>query len=1032
MEPLLVVAVVSVLGILIFPSCSSGEGKYYTKNRMGIIRGNLEKYPWARAQCEEIITTAEKWAKYDDEKLRTLVVPPQVPRGYQVHNDGCPVHGIKVHEKGLYRWIIDFDNPYKVTCPVGGEEYPSNDFGAFLESGMQDRSLLTGPYADDGWGWHRPEDKEPANYWFVGYYTHWSMMRFLMEAIENLGKAAVLSEDHQNAQRYAHKAALLLWQLAEYYPDYAYDKQSRETKEHNPNYTGKLFNMIWATRPPVVCAIAYDAVRPFLAEDTQLQALAGKSSHDIDDVIREGLLREAATCTLDGSGRIRGNYGMHQKTLLTLSQVLDDSSRSPTSQEMIDYVISNPNLIRDTDMGLRDAIENLVYRDGMPHESIGYNGIWVNDLTELAELLVEQGINIFELPRYKKLVAWAFDVCIAGKFTPSTGDTGNMFASGGVWQPGVCQVALPYVDDPRLAWALRSGSGARQDLFSLPADDLIASIPDEEYPEVGLQSYHFPAYGMANLQAGEDVNRSAVSFFYGDHQAHKHYDQLNILLFSHDNVLLTDIGYPEQTDPFNHRLYGFFTNTVAHNTVVVDAERQVRGPGRLHALSMKGFAQVVDASCEGAYPDRVSLYRRANMLVEATPEQHYLFDIFHVQGGSQHDYMVHGNQAEFTCAPELGPIRSGSFAGEDVPYEQFYDDENLKDKRLSSVPYTGYRGSGFQFLYNVQRRALEGEAIADWRLTEPMDGQPERPWEGLGVRAHMVGDGETLYACDGPVQKYEFLPESVKFLARRRQGKDLASSYLTIYEPYSGSTWIDRVRQLGVDPVDGKANAVQVDLTNGETHYIFHSLDYESTYKLENGVVVSGEMACMVLDPGGGVKRAMLLNGSELRLGDWSLQGGGQRTSKISAIDYENGVIQLQDPVLRDGPGAGQAMPLISDGFTDSVTLQKVLDDHTFSIGDEDLKVAGGPVLSVDGDTLLTSASNPHAHVGMTVLNSRNTSIGKLKEKIEGGWRIDRDGLSMDDFPTVEGDPGPRYSVVMAGPGDEILNPSVVTFEGTN
>ena len=167
METLLIVAVFSVLVVLALPSPSSCEGKYYTKHRMESIRENMEKYPWAREQREEIIATAEKWAKYDDEKLRTLVVPPQVPRGYQVHNDGCPVHGVEVHEQGLYRWFIDFDNPFKVTCPVGGEEYPSNDFGAFLESGMQDRGLLTGPYADDGWGWHRPEDKEVANYWFV-------------------------------------------------------------------------------------------------------------------------------------------------------------------------------------------------------------------------------------------------------------------------------------------------------------------------------------------------------------------------------------------------------------------------------------------------------------------------------------------------------------------------------------------------------------------------------------------------------------------------------------------------------------------------------------------------------------------------------------------------------------------------------------------------------------------------------------------------------------------------------------------------
>jgi hypothetical protein len=49
-----------------------------------------------------------------------------------VHNHGCPVHGTKIYEKDLYSWIIDFDRPFKVKCPIGGEEYPSNDFAAFF------------------------------------------------------------------------------------------------------------------------------------------------------------------------------------------------------------------------------------------------------------------------------------------------------------------------------------------------------------------------------------------------------------------------------------------------------------------------------------------------------------------------------------------------------------------------------------------------------------------------------------------------------------------------------------------------------------------------------------------------------------------------------------------------------------------------------------------------------------------------------------------------------------------------------------
>ena len=83
--------------------------RYYTDAKIQIMRANLDKYEWARKQRSEIIAKADRWAAYDDERLRSLVIPPQVPRAYDVSNQGCPVHGTKIYEKGLYSWGYDFD-----------------------------------------------------------------------------------------------------------------------------------------------------------------------------------------------------------------------------------------------------------------------------------------------------------------------------------------------------------------------------------------------------------------------------------------------------------------------------------------------------------------------------------------------------------------------------------------------------------------------------------------------------------------------------------------------------------------------------------------------------------------------------------------------------------------------------------------------------------------------------------------------------------------------------------------------------------
>lgn len=1001
---------------------------YYTDAAIKIMRENLAKFDWARKQRDEIIAKADRWAAYDDARLRTLVTPPQVPRCYDLNNQGCPVHGIKVYDKGLYKWVIDFDKPFKVKCPVGGEEYPSNDFAAYLASGMTDRSSLTGEYADDGWGWHKPGEPTPANYWFVAYYAHWSMRNFLVEAINNLSKAALVTENPANARVYAHKCALLLWQLAEHYPDYNYATQSREGKEHNPDYNGKLTNHIWEIDTPRDCAQAYDAIRPFLAGDVELEKLTGKSASGVDEEIRERLLMEAARCIVNSTGHIRGNYGMHQRSLLTVALVLDEKQAHPTSKEMIQWVVENPNPRGPSEMGLKDALINQVYRDGVPPESPSYNRMWDEQLAGVAESLVPLGIDFFQDPRFVRFLTWPFDLYVAGRFSPSIGDCGNMFSLGGHWALGPCRTALRHLPDPRFAWAVKQSAAPDDDLFASPIESMLDRSTPE--PLLGLQSTLLPAYGIANLQCGSQANRVASSLYFSAHPNHKHADQLNIMLFAHDNALLTEIGYPEQTDAFNHRLYGYFTNTIGHNTVVVDGRMQERGRTTLHGFSNRGFAQVADASCEAAYPNKTSLYRRANVLVQATPEHSYLFDVFYVRGGKEHVFASHGTQADFVCEPPLGPVReTGSLAGKDVPYAQFYDDPDLKDKPLGSVSYTGYRGSGFQFLTNVQRAPLDLVAVCDWKLTEPLKGQPERPWKGIGLRAHMVGSDEEVIACDGPVQHYEYLPKSVKCLVRHRTGEDLASRFVSVFEPYKGKTWIKRVSPVKIEPEDGNACAAVVELVDGSKHYLFHSLTPEQKYLLDGRVSVSGQTACLVLDPNGKPKKAMLLNGAQLRFGDYVVTGKGIRRSKIVSVDYAKGIIEIADPVL-DDVSTDSAVLVRGNGFDGSVTLRKTLDKTHFSIGDEDLRVGGGPVLKVHDQQFDTNVVFRHVLPGMTVVNSLFQPQGRFAKRPDKSWFVDRPTpLRAEDFPQAPGDSGPRFYVVMAGPGDEIWIPDCVVRE---
>ena len=243
-----------------------------------------------------------------------------------------------------------------------------------------------------------------------------------------------------------------------------------------------------------------------------------------------------------------------------------------------------------------------------------------------------------------------------------------------------------------------------------PVEDLLDSHPPEADEPVGTESVHF-----SRLWSGSPAIRDAKPtapprpFTTGPGAITCTTTSSTCSSTSWDNPLLCDVGYPEQTDAFNRRRFGIWTNTICHNTVMVDATRMGRGPAKLHAFEPNGFAQVVDASAEP--PTRTSqplppggdagggLARHRAMSSTSSTSA----------AASSTTASLMGPQADFVCEPALGPVQEqGTLAGADVPYEQFYDDPGLRTSRSARAAYSGYRGSGFQFFCQCAAGAAAG------------------------------------------------------------------------------------------------------------------------------------------------------------------------------------------------------------------------------------------------------------------------------------------------------------------------------------
>src|SRR5690606_9433355 len=158
-----------------------------------------------------------------------------------------PATGKVIDEFGVYPYQIDVINdPWKITDPISGYRFPTNDFGAYYASGLvssgtfnpdlADRSLLINTLypekgetwgVDDGFGW---VDENGDRYPFIAYYVHWGLWgytgkSFIQQALRNLRDAYIYTDDIQ----YARAGIVLLDRIADVYP-------SQDISMHSNSY----------------------------------------------------------------------------------------------------------------------------------------------------------------------------------------------------------------------------------------------------------------------------------------------------------------------------------------------------------------------------------------------------------------------------------------------------------------------------------------------------------------------------------------------------------------------------------------------------------------------------------------------------------------------------------------------------------------------------------------------------------------------------------------------------------------------------
>ena len=507
----------------------------------------------------------------------------------------------------------------------------------------------------------------------------------LSEDVRDLGVSYALTSERP----FAEKAAKILLGYSEVYPRY-------EIRDHYLNTDspwatkvswGTLGESVWL----IPVCIGYDLIRH-----------AGVLTPAEHQTIREQLLRPAAKLIL------KHNIGIHN------IQCWHDCAIG-----MAALMLRDPELLAfavDGEVGIREQISRGVLADGFWHEgSWGYHFYGMTPILSWLIALRNCGLDLFE--EIQEMFAAPLRAVRpdGGMPTFHDSDSAPRSTSSDKYEIalsayGDARYALPIKDQPR--------EGLNALLFG------VAELPEDPDPESVTE--HLESSGFIYSRQGK--GQTYFAFDYGPHGGgHGHPDKLGFTLFARGKTQAPDPGSVAYGIPIPKQ---WFTQTVSHNTVVVDGHSQKPATGSLQFLVRSRGADVMQA-------DAGEIYKGVRHIrsVVVTDDVVLLIDRLRSEKTHTYDWVYHNR----------GMLRTG------------FSRRSLK-RPLEEA-------AGYEVIQDLRR----GRPEDAWRATWKQDGS--------GVRLTAIGskDPTDVYTGCGPANVdgsgIGFEAEDVPLVIARRSGR---------------------------------------------------------------------------------------------------------------------------------------------------------------------------------------------------------------------------------------------------------------------
>jgi hypothetical protein len=627
----------------------------------------------------------------------------------------------------------------------------------------------------------------------------------------------------------------------------------------------------------------------FLSEKAKKLKLPNKKEtfKDIQKNIENRIFRD----TIKHKYKIICNYPGQDIAIVAIKAVLEWPENRAEVESLLDEIIT-----RST------AVDGVTGEKGMA----GYDRLGPMWITALFGQYIKANRKFVKdfIRRYPSLdKMWRFHIetlCL-GKYYPCIGDTSS-FARQNKWSIILQQFRKRVlISEPSvysLFWELYKITGNeffvqifykenKNSVKDLPCDIFasdpvgfqkkVADVIARAGKDIQVGSIHKKQWHLGILRSGKGNNKRALWLDYDSGGKHGHNDAMNIGLFAKGLNFMPDFGYPpvNYTGERNSPQAYWYKIPVSHNTVVVDGKPQ---EGLWEKLITGRTTLWVDGkdfrSVRASGPEIINekQYERTLSMIDISPRDFYMLDIFRVIGGKDHAKFQYSNYGRITT------------------------------KGLIPKPAADYGHGAIMRNFKVDKTPSPAWSVA-WKIEDRYKYLP--PEKKVHLRYIDLSTNAQAFTAEAWVAVAGENGSWIPCVMVRRQSKKspLISTFVSVIEPYEKKSNIAAIKRLYLENSKGEKYsdsnvAVEVVLKNGYRDIII-AADIENSLNLKpksagrnimvepkSGLKFIGELCMVRLNKKGDVKKIVFCKGEQVSIGNIHLNLGKKTIFREIDFNY--------------------------------------------------------------------------------------------------------------------------------------------------